>query len=133
MSESLIKYLMEFNSLFFPAPASTYTYTALKNELIYIPKNHMTKESQTGLSYIPCLYIPVKARYRTKSCLFTFDSASKTPRHKILLYFHGNAEDIGHSYEFLKDLSSSFRVTVLAMEYPGYGIYRQEQASADLI
>ena len=30
--------------------------------------------------------------------------------HKILIYFHGNAEDIGHSFEFLKYLSEKFHV-----------------------
>jgi len=50
-----------------------------------------------------------------------------------LIYFHGNAEDIGHSYEFLSEISQKFRVNVLAMEYPGYGIFRQQSPSADTI
>jgi len=32
--------------------------------------------------------------------------------HKILLYFHGNAEDIGHSYEFLSTLGEKFHVYI---------------------
>ena len=48
---------MNFNSLFFPAPAKTYTYLTFYNELIYIPKN-TTKNHKTIVSYIPCLFIP---------------------------------------------------------------------------
>jgi hypothetical protein len=58
---------------------------------------------------------------------------SKIPPKKLLIYFHGNAEDIGHSYEFLSEISQKFRVNVLAMEYPGYGIFRQQSPSADSI
>lgn len=37
-----------------------------------------------GAAYIPCLFLP----YERGSC-------------KIMLYFHGNAEDIGAAYELL--------------------------------
>jgi fermentation-respiration switch protein FrsA (DUF1100 family) len=40
-----------------------------------------------------------------------------------MLYFHGNAEDIGHSRELLVALSKELGVHVLAPEYPGYGMY----------
>lgn len=42
---------------------------------------------------------------------------------KILIYFHGNAEDIGLATELLDYVRSLLRVHVLAVEYPGYGIY----------
>ena len=42
---------------------------------------------------------------------------------KLLLYFHGNAEDLGLAWEILDHLRSSLKIHVLAMEYPGYGIY----------
>ena len=57
-------------------------------------------------NHIPCLYLP-------------FSSGSS----KLLIYFHGNAEDIGLSYEMLDHLRSSLKVNILAVEYPGYGIY----------
>lgn len=31
-------------------------------------------------------------------------------KHKILIYFHGNAEDIGHSVEILKAISELYHV-----------------------
>lgn len=43
---------------------------------------------------------------------------------KLLIYFHGNAEDIGLAYDLLDHLRTSLMVHILAIEYPGYGIYR---------
>lgn len=43
---------------------------------------------------------------------------------KLLIYFHGNADDLGISRELLEYLRSLLRVHVLALEYPGYGIYQ---------
>ena len=45
---------------------------------------------------------------------------------KIIVYFHGNAEDVGVSYELLVKMSVTYKCSVLAVEYPGYGIYRTE-------
>jgi hypothetical protein len=42
---------------------------------------------------------------------------------KLLLYFHGNAEDLGLAWELLDHIRSSLKMHVLAVEYPGYGIY----------
>jgi abhydrolase domain-containing protein 17 len=52
---------------------------------------------------------------------------------KIIVYFHGNAEDVSSSYDFSLKMSLILRCNVLAMEYPGYGLYQQEQASAEKI
>ena len=52
---------------------------------------------------------------------------------KIIVYFHGNAEDVGISYEFLVKLSVTFKCSILAVEYPGYGVYRTESANAETI
>ena len=52
---------------------------------------------------------------------------------KIIVYFHGNAEDVGVSYELLVKMSVTYNCSVLAMEYPGYGIYRSEQADAETL
>ena len=43
-----------------------------------------------------------------------------------MLYFHGNAEDVGHNFMFLYRLQELFNVSVLAMEYPGYGFFTHE-------
>ena len=42
---------------------------------------------------------------------------------KLLIYFHGNAEDLGNSYELLEQLKNSLKMHVMCIEYPGYGIY----------
>ena len=42
----------------------------------------------------------------------------------MLIYFHGNAEDVGLSYRDLDFLNKSLNINVLAIEYPGYGVYR---------
>ena len=50
-----------------------------------------------------------------------------------MLFFHGNAEDVGMSYQFLDHLRSVFELNILAMEYPGYGIYTQHEPSESRI
>jgi hypothetical protein len=46
---------------------------------------------------------------------------------KLLIYFHGNAEDIGLSYRDLDILKKSLKINILAMEYPGYGVYQDSK------
>lgn len=40
-----------------------------------------------------------------------------------MIFFHGNAEDIGISYEMLDHMRTALKINVLAVEYPGYGVY----------
>ena len=40
-----------------------------------------------------------------------------------MLYFHANAEDIVLSHELLDFIRALLKVNVIAIEYPGYGIY----------
>ena len=50
---------------------------------------------------------------------------------KLLIYFHGNAEDLG-SCNFLMSLfKRRLNVRVLAVEYPGYGLFGYEQSDSD--
>jgi pimeloyl-ACP methyl ester carboxylesterase len=48
---------------------------------------------------------------------------------KILIYFHGNAEDIGNSKDLLTVVKTYLKINCLAMEYPGYGIYKRRGSS----
>jgi len=41
----------------------------------------------------------------------------------LILYFHGNAEDIGNSSTFTRRLAMELKTQILAVEYPGYGVY----------
>lgn len=56
-------------------------------------------------------------------CLFV---RSVEPSEVMMVYFHGNAEDIGKNKEFMTLISKCLKIHVLAVEYPGYGIYKGE-------
>lgn len=114
---------MKLNKLIFPAPPSSYSSDSLKSKILYIPRKVLSpedEETKTGfftsslmppaLPPIPCLYLREK----------TVGSS------KLLLYFHGNAEDVGLSHRDLDILKKSLKINVLAMEYPGYGIYQDK-------
>lgn len=92
---------MEFNSLLFPAPSPSYMADTFPGELIWIPQ---LKNKE--LPSIPCLYL---------SCQ---KGSSKT-----IIFFHGNAEDIGLAYELLNHLRVTLQVHIIGVEYPGYGIH----------
>ena len=57
--------------------------------------------------------------------VFQYDEGSS----KVLVYFHGNAEDVGLASELLDHLGSILKLHILAVEYPGYGIYRSKEVS----
>lgn len=40
-----------------------------------------------------------------------------------MIYFHGNAEDLGQAYQLLNHIRNTLKIHVLAVEFPGYGIY----------
>lgn len=56
--------------------------------------------------FIPCLFM----RYEPGSS-------------KVFLYFHANAEDLGRAYKLLTYVHKYLQMHVIAMEYPGYGVY----------
>ena len=121
---------MQFNAFVFPSPDPTYTHSDLYGRLIYVPKDvkqwgvhapfvsfhqsHNVKRKEEELkrigSYkgtcIPCLFLP-----------------NKQPSNKIVLHFHGNAEDIGLTKELLNLVKTELKVNVMVMEYKGYGLY----------
>jgi abhydrolase domain-containing protein 17 len=43
-----------------------------------------------------------------------------------MIYFHGNSEDVGHNIFFLMRLREMFNMTIIAMEYPGYGFFSHQ-------
>jgi pimeloyl-ACP methyl ester carboxylesterase len=81
--------------------------------------------------YIPCLFIQKRTKDVSKATACT--DSDQTKGTKVILYFHGNAEDVSHSYEFFVRLSVAFKCSVLAVEYPGYGVYKTEEPDADTI
>ncbi|CAG9333721.1 unnamed protein product [Blepharisma stoltei] len=98
---------MKLNSLVFPAPKSTYDISTFKGELVWIPQL-----KSKALSPIPCLYCQPPS------------SSSQ-----ILIYFHGNLEDLGACYLLADFISKKLKINVLAVEYPGYGIYPGKSSS----
>jgi pimeloyl-ACP methyl ester carboxylesterase len=48
-----------------------------------------------------------------------------------MLFFHGNAEDIGLTYELIDHMRSSFKINILAVEYPDYGIYKDPEGCGE--
>lgn len=49
-----------------------------------------------------------------------------SPEDRIILYFHGNAEDLFHNLYFLNQIKEFFGCSVMAMEYPGYGFFKNQ-------
>ena len=50
-----------------------------------------------------------------------------------MIYFHGNAEDIGLAYDLMDHMRSTLMVHVIGIEYPGYGIYPGEASSEQIL
>jgi abhydrolase domain-containing protein 17 len=95
---------MELNSLIFPSPESSYDEKMYEKDLIFIPRIIDGKRSDREC--IPCLFLP-------------YSQGSS----KLMIYFHGNAEDLGQAYQLLNHLRNTLKIHVLAVEFPGYGIY----------
>ena len=109
------------NYFTFPSPRSTYSYVKDDPTLIFIPKQNdetlnepsSNKESQKTKTKIPCRFIP------TQNHVSPF----------LLIFFHGNSEDIGFGLsQFLSLFSGRFHMDVLCPEYPGYGIYQKNSS-----
>jgi hypothetical protein len=58
---------------------------------------------------------------------------SRVASGKIMVYFHGNAEDIGLASDILTHIRDKMKINVLAVEYPGYGIYKGQPSSSQII
>ncbi|KRX08467.1 hypothetical protein PPERSA_12948 [Pseudocohnilembus persalinus] len=71
--------------------------------------NYKTQKKQNFIieKYIPCMLIK-----------------ADTPSPYFLIYFHGNGEDINQSIDLLDHIRINLNVNILAMEYPGYGVYK---------
>lgn len=104
LTEVDVAHKMELNKFIFPAPKPSYTADLLVGELVWIPQTkHIDRPA------IPCLWLQ---HHRGSN--------------KLLLYFHANAEDIGHSYEFMDILRCTLNLHVMCVEYPGYGLYNEK-------
>jgi len=51
----------------------------------------------------------------------------------VILFFHANAEDLGMSFAVLRHVRDQFKVNVLAVEYPGYGLLHKMEPTEDAV
>ena len=42
---------------------------------------------------------------------------------KVMIHFHANGEDISHTQRLLTRFSIEFKLNIICVEYPGYGVY----------
>lgn len=83
----------------------------------YQRKNILASSSNNKMiDHIPCLYLP-------------YDDGSN----KLILYFHGNAEDVGLAFDMLFLIGQRLQMHVLAVEYPGYGLYKNQKPDENII
>mmetsp|Transcript_46095 Transcript_46095/g.99530 ORF Transcript_46095/g.99530 Transcript_46095/m.99530 type:complete len:415 (-) Transcript_46095:138-1382(-) len=105
------------NRFIFPAPDPSYGAHSYKRNLCWIPWNNVISphraEDENCAGGIPCLWFP----------------APKAAT--VILFFHANAEDLGMSFAVLKHIRDQFKVNVLAVEYPGYGLLSGMPANED--
>jgi pimeloyl-ACP methyl ester carboxylesterase len=100
---------MELNSIIFPAPRQSYNREDYPDQLVWVPKI-------PDQFSIPCLYL----EYQEGSS-------------KVMIYFHGNAEDLGQAFEVLETLRSVLHIHIFAVEYPGYGLYSGKPTSESIL
>lgn len=77
---------------------------------------------------IPCLLFNSKKQKGEKG-----DGEEISLGGKLVLFFHANGEDLSDIHSFCKTISSSLNINVLAVEYPGYGLYKDVEANEENI
>ncbi|CAI2364992.1 unnamed protein product [Moneuplotes crassus] len=126
----------KLDKVIFPAPSPSYyaqeDFEDNGGKLIYVPKAaEESKNYSSGgiLSCVkgldtednpfdytdtfPCYYIP---------CLTGSD--------KVVVYFHGNGEDLGYATDVLREIVRIMKCHAIALEYPAYGVCFEEKADA---
>lgn len=91
------------SAFIFPVPQPSYDLHSFAGELLWIPKDLDYKTCKPSDCYPAVFLQSPGARY-------------------LVIYFHTNGEDLGHSYSFAAGLRMVLEVHVLVVEYPGYGI-----------
>ena len=87
-------------------PILSYDEKSLKPNLVKIPKNYHPRFPNSN--FIPCLHYPTSSNY-------------------LILYFHGNSEDLGIISELLLEMQKTLPYDFFAVEYPNYGLYREDR------
>lgn len=72
----------------------------------------------TDADFVPCLYLPQDlVPYQTQD------------QRKVFIHFHANGEDVSQCYQLLDQIRRKLCISVIAVEYPGYGIYPDRPAN----
>lgn len=105
------------DKLVFPAPNPTYGKDTFKKHLCWIPWNEAVSPDRVNddrfAEGIPCMWLPA-------------------PRAAgVILFCHGNAEDLGMCFPFVRHMRDQFKMNVLAVEYPGYGLLHGISTSSE--
>ena len=131
---------MDLNLFVFPKPKSSYNHENMYGKLIYIPRDYHqwgVTEPYVTSDKIENIY---NARERLSSCgsykgkcipCLYLPSASKST--KILIYFHGNAEDIALTKDLIEVVQNQLNVHALIMEYEGYGVYNGKTTAEGIL
>jgi len=132
---------MEFNSLIFPKCKSSYESPILFGKIVYIPRDSsrwvlttpfVTSQSVNTLyKHLPGDFIQYGS-YKCPCIPCVFYPCWR-PSSKVLLYFHGNAEDACAANDWFFYISKYLSVHVLAMEYRGYGLYSGEPTAKNIL
>eukprot|EP01022_Parablepharisma_sp_SALTPOND_P001938 TRINITY_DN108020_c0_g1_i1.p1 TRINITY_DN108020_c0_g1~~TRINITY_DN108020_c0_g1_i1.p1 ORF type:complete len:349 (+),score=26.56 TRINITY_DN108020_c0_g1_i1:123-1049(+) len=131
---------MELNSFVFPRPTPSYTHEDMFGKLIYIPRDYQQWDSvppYVSSKKIVNIYkhrekLAVHGSYKGK-CIPCLYLPWPEPSSKILLYFHGNAEDIALTQELAEVLQEHLRIHVIVMEYEGYGVYEGKTTAEQIL
>lgn len=124
------------NKLLFPAPTPTYgTDTFPRDHLIWIPAIDFSKVNSPPPPNFFAAAPSYEEDERHNEFLFC-ETGKQIPcvffntlnAEFLIIFCHGNGEDLGGSFRFLAVLidylkSQGVRVSVLAVEYPGYGLH----------
>jgi len=96
------------NQTLFPAPTATYNRMCFPGQMLSIPQvrgcGELFHEYDPEAEDVPCV-------------LISYPSARN-----LIMFLHGNAEDMGTCYDFCRLLRDQFQCHILIVEYPGYGI-----------
>ena len=86
-------------------------YEAFESKRMETQQEFMNKYDPGRIShFIPLMYLP-------------YEKGSS----KLLVYFHANAEDIVLCSELLEFMRTLLKINVVAVEYPGYGLYTSKK------
>jgi pimeloyl-ACP methyl ester carboxylesterase len=98
----------DFDFAVFPKPSKP-SYSLYNPNLIWLsrPKSDLNEGDPSSPTDIPCLFLPYSE-----------------PSNKLMIYFHGNSEDIGDTELLFFALRPIWRCHVLCVEYPSYGQYK---------